>query len=333
MARYWVAGLGLALFTVIFWLSYGMVLLFFAGVLAALLLRGAAKFVAAHTPLSCGWSLLVVVLTLMALGIGLGWLLAPEINQQAQMLATEFPKALEHARNEIKDYPWGPAVIRASTDVQQTIWRVPAGIVSSLAGFLSGVIVVVFVGLYMASEPRLYTEGFLRLFPRERRGRVREILQNSGTTLQWWLLGQLSLMTLNAIVTTIGLLLLGVPMAVTLGVLSGILNFVPTFGPIIAAIPAVLLALTDDPMKAVQVAAFYFAYQMFDGYVLTPWVHRHSVYLPPALTIMAQVTLGALLGAMGVVFAVPLVALGLTIVKMAYVEDVLGENVKLPADG
>jgi predicted PurR-regulated permease PerM len=314
------------------WMAAGMLLLFFAGVLLATFLRGLTDWVHNRSGLSDRWSLTVVVVALLGIAAVTGWFMAPEISKETQRLMTEIPKASAHVEKLLEQYPWGKGLLKTSTNLQETIWRLPQGLASSLAGLFTGLVVVLFVGLYLAAEPRRYLEGALHLVPRSQRTRIRDICVHSGVTLQRWLMGQLCLMGFNAVVTSAGLWLLGVPMAVTLGILSGLLNFIPNFGPLIAAIPAVLLALVVSPALAAQVAIFYFVYQMLDGYVLTPLVQQRSVDLPPALTIMAQVIFGALLGGMGVMFAVPLVAVGLVAIKMAYVENVLGEDTKLPGE-
>jgi predicted PurR-regulated permease PerM len=330
--RYILVTLGLIIGAIVAWMTAGMLLLFFAGILLATFLRGLTDWLRTRTGLPDRWSLTIVIASLVALGSLTGWLLAPEIREQTQRLMTEIPRASAHLQTLFEQYPWGKTLFKTSANLQETIWRLPQGLASSVTGLLTGLIVVIFVALYLAAEPKRYLEGLLRLAPQRRRARLRAILVQSGITLQRWLMGQLCLMAINAIVTSVGLSLLGVPMAVSLGILSGLLNFIPNFGPIIAAIPAVLLALVVSPILAAQVALFYFVYQMLDGYVLTPLVQQRAVDLPPALTIIVQVIFGALLGGMGVTFAVPLVAVALVVIKMAYVEDVLRENTTLPGE-
>ncbi len=133
-------------------------------------------------------------------------------------------------------------------------------------------------------------------------------------------------MVVNGILTAIGLWFLGIPMALSLALLAGVLNFIPNFGPLIAGIPAVLIALTISPQAALFVGLLYIVVQSVDGYVFTPLVNRRSVELPPALTISAQVILGVLVGGMGVVLAGPLTAMLIVIVRMLYVEDTLGKE-------
>jgi predicted PurR-regulated permease PerM len=109
--------------------------------------------------------------------------------------------------------------------------------------------------------------------------------------------------------------------------LAGLLNFVPNFGPVIAALPAVLIAFLQGPQHALYVALLYVTVQMLDGYLLTPLVDRRGVELPPALTISAQVLLGLLFGFVGLLVASPLAATVMLLVKMLYIEDVLGDPI------
>jgi predicted PurR-regulated permease PerM len=129
-----------------------------------------------------------------------------------------------------------------------------------------------------------------------------------------------------------GLWLIGVPLWLPLGILTALLNFIPNFGPIISAVPQILIALASDPTKALWVVALNVAAQNLEGYLITPLVQRKAVEMPPALTILSQVLMGMLLGPLGVVLAAPLTASAIVVVKMLYVEDALRTPVELPGD-
>jgi len=185
-------------------------------------------------------------------------------------------------------------------------------------------IVVVFLGLYLAFQPGLYTRGIVRLFPKAKRPRMAEVLAETGETLQRWLVGRAILMVANGALTALGLWLLGIPMPFTLGLLAGLLNFVPNIGPILAGVPAVLIAWTQG--QALAVFGLYFVLQMADGYIFTPLVQQRTVSLAPALTILAQVLFGVLAGSLGLLLATPLTAAALVLVRRLYLEDVLGDH-------
>ena len=175
-------------------------------------------------------------------------------------------------------------------------------------------------------------DGLLSLFPPRRRRRMGEVMGEMGETLRLWMLGQLVPMIVIGVVTGVGLWLIGVPMAGTLGVLAGLFNFIPNFGPLVSLIPATLLAVSESPEKGLWVVGLYVVAQTLEGYVLSPLVQKKMVLLPPALTISVQVLLGVLVGAIGVALAAPLTAVGLVLVKMLYVEDVLHEPAELPTE-
>jgi predicted PurR-regulated permease PerM len=127
-----------------------------------------------------------------------------------------------------------------------------------------------------------------------------------------------------------GLWLIGVPLWFLLGLLAALFNFIPNFGPFVSYIPSVLLALAIGPSAAIWVTVLFIVAQSFEGYLLTPLVQRKAVLLPPALTITTQVLLGILVGILGVMLAAPLTAAVLVVVKMLYVEEVLGDEMHTP---
>jgi predicted PurR-regulated permease PerM len=321
---------------VILWFAGQVFLLFFTGILLAAFLAGIAGWLTEHTRLSYRWALTITVLVLLSLTTAGVMVMAPELTRQFTQLSEELPKAWEHFRNYLNQSAWGRQALLWLPEMPKALMEIPSGLsrasgfLSSIFGILANVFVVLFVGLYLAMEPGRYAEGLVGLWPRHRRPRLRQVFTEMGITLQRWLIGRLLLMAINAVVTAAGLYFLGAPLPITMGILSGLLNFIPNFGPILAAAPAVLLAFTKGPSAALYVGLFYLVYQMIDGYVLTPLLERRTVLMPPALTIMTQVLMGVLAGAMGVVLADPLLAAVLVMVKMLYIEDVLGERVELP---
>jgi predicted PurR-regulated permease PerM len=102
---------------------------------------------------------------------------------------------------------------------------------------------------------------------------------------------------------------------------------------LLAAAPAVLLALADSPQQALIVALLYWGIQLFENYVITPLVQGRTVSLPPAVLIVAQVSLGVLLGGLGLLLATPVAVAGIVLVQALYLQDVLGEPVRLLGEG
>ncbi len=134
-----------------------------------------------------------------------------------------------------------------------------------------------------------------------------------------------------AVLSFIGLAILGVPLAFTLAILAGLLNFVPYVGPFFAAIPAVLIAFAPrgdetalNPSLAVSTVILYVIIQSLDGWVFTPFYQKRAVNIPPALIIISQLTFSLLLGPFGLILATPILASVLVLVRTLYIEDLLG---------
>lgn len=320
------------------WYAADVLLLAFAGIILALLLRAAADTLADHTPLPPGIAVALVVLSLaglMALG---GWLLADDIAFQADQLIETLPTAVERLREWLGQREWGRFVLaeRPTTGSLISLARSTGALSTTLGatiGVVANVVIVLFITLYVAIDPTVYERGFLRLVPPGGRPRARQVLHALGTALRRWFIGRLLGMAIIGVLTGLGLWLIGVPLALMLGLLAGLLNFVPYIGPIIAFVPAALLALMQSQAALVWVFGLYVAIQTLESYLVTPLVAQRSVSLPPALTIIAQVLLGILLGWLGLLLATPLTAAVLVLVKMLYIEDILGDDLSsgLPA--
>lgn len=306
-------------------------LLVFSGILVAVLLRSLSNWVASHTPLSEKGSLAAVILLIIALFGLLGWSLAPEVSRQVDQLFQNLPKMAEQAKERLSEYSWGRQLFSqpegAGPMAGSSGWITrAAGIFSTTLGLLASLIIVLFTGLHMAIDPASYRNGVMRLFPMAKRDRIREVLDQIGESLRWWMIARMIAMVVIGVLTTGGLLFLGVQPALALGVAAGILNFVPYLGPFLAVVPAVLIAAGQGTDKLVSVALLYLVVQWIDNYFVTPTVEKRAVHLPPALTVSVQLLLGVLVGALGVMLASPLTACVLVIIKLLYVEDALGDS-------
>ena len=315
------------------WYAAALLMLVFASVLVSILLRAFTDFVTRKTGLGHGFALVLVSLGLVVLIAITAWLVTGRIGSQVAELRLQLPQAVQNVRNYLGQYEW----VRNALDTLPTFndWLARRGgtVVSQLTGIASstaGVVVNIFIvgilGIYLASQPRVYSQGLKHLLPLSYRARAGEVLSVIDDGLRRWLVGRFALMVINGALTAIGLKLLGIPLSLTLGLLAGLLNFVPNFGPWIAAIPAVLIAFLQGPQQALYVAVLYLVLQSVDGYLLTPLVDRKSVELPPVLTITAQVILGLAFGFIGILLASPLTAVALILIKMLYIEDLLGDR-------
>ncbi len=200
---------------------------------------------------------------------------------------------------------------------------------SSTVAVMAGVLLVIFLAIYVAVAPQTYHTGLMHLFPHDSRERAGEVLSAIAVVLRKWLVAQLIAMVVIGVVSTVALLLLGVPAALPLGVLAGLLEFVPTVGPILSAVPAIAMGFVDSPEKALWVAVAYWGIQFLENQLLIPILMNETVDIPPALTILAQALMAVLFGFLGLLVAVPLLAASMVAVKMLYVEGVVGDDIEV----
>jgi predicted PurR-regulated permease PerM len=328
----WAVGVLVIVLVVGIGYAVDVLLVAFAGVLFAILLRSPADFLSNHTRMGEKWSLVVTVLLLLAFVAVAGWLLTPSIAEQADELRQTLPKSIGQIEAQVKQYEWGRWLLEKAPEPAEVIPR-PRALLSRITGVLSGTLGVIgiavfifFIGLFFAIQPRLYTEGIVKLVPIRKRDRARELIGQIGAQLQWWLIAKMAAMVFVGGLTWLGLWLLGTGMALALALLAALLTFIPNLGPIIAAVPAVLIGLVDGPATAAWVVVLYVAIQTVESYLLTPLLQQQAVSLPPALTVTMQLVLAGFIGGIGLALATPLTVVLLVLVRTLYVRDTLGDG-------
>lgn len=329
------AGVVLALMIILYFIWYVLhvVLLLFAGLLLATLLHIPADWISQHTPLKQSWSLALVLLLLVGL-LGLGiWLVVPQVSTQFDQLTQTLPLGFRQVRDFLDQYGWGRQLMERMPPLREVIFPEDIAVVSRISRIFSGIVglvtsflVILFTGLYLAFQRELYTAGIVKLFPQSRRAHMHDVLEDLGYVLKWWLIGRVFAMIALGLLTGIGLWLIGVPFALTLGVVTGLLSFVPIIGSILAVIPPALVALTQGPTMLLYVLLLYYGAQLIESYLLTPAVQQKAVSLPPVLAFTVQLILGVLSGLLGVALAFPIAIVGLVLVKRLYIQDVLGDT-------
>jgi predicted PurR-regulated permease PerM len=328
------AGIGAIVIATLFllWWSRSVFLLLFAGVVFGVFLHGLSDWLTRRTKLAYHWSLGVVVLLLLTI-LGLtGWLLGAQISSQFSQLAETLPQSFRQLQEQIERYSWGEWLIEKAQDGtalpngQNIISRVTGIVGSALAG-ITGIVIIGFVGLYAAVNPGLYRKGILHLVPKPRRERGNEVLDTLASSLRNWLIAVIASMLAVGISTSLGLWLLGVPMFLALGLLAFFLVAIPNLGPVLATIPAVLVAWTHGgPTMGLQVLGLYLVVETLESYILLPLLQEETVDLPPVLSVIGVVFFGAIGGILGAFVAAPLLVVLMILVKMLYVEDVLDDH-------
>jgi predicted PurR-regulated permease PerM len=305
---------------VLLWQTARALLVIFAGVVLAVMLRGLSELLRRWVPLSAGWALVVVLLLILtAAGLG-GWLLADRVASEFGQLRQTLPASLEQMERRVRQSQIGRNILGEMQDGGWFSGGSPlmsqvSGLLSSTAGFVTSAIIILFTGLYLAAEPETYCRGLLRFIPHTRREKAEQVLGRLGYKLRWWLIGQAISMSCVTLLTTLGLWLLNIPLALALGISAGLLEFIPNFGPVLGAIPALLIAALQSPQTVLYVALLYTSVQLLESYLILPLVQRKAAHLPPALTITALFVMGVLFGFVGLLLAVPLTVVLVTLVS------------------
>ncbi|HEX8169088.1 MAG TPA: AI-2E family transporter [Thermoanaerobaculia bacterium] len=262
-------------------------------------------------------ALLVIVGALVAAGA----LLLPRLIEQSQGLAQQVPQMLQRLN------PTAKFLVTHLGRELQSAPKFLFPIVSTAAGAIAGIVLVLFISMYIAVSPRLYRDGLLHLVPHAQREQAAETFATLASTLRQWLIARLIAMVLIGAITALGLIALRIEGAIALGVLAGLLEFIPFFGPIASAIPAIGIAAAQSPEKALWVALLYLAVQQLEGNVVTPLLLKQRLDVPPVLTVVAVAALGVVFGVIGMLIAEPLTAVALVLTKLLYVEQVVGDPV------
>lgn len=326
---------GIAFLFFLLWADSSIFLLAFGAVLFSNFIRGLSAPLSRLLKVPLFISVIAVIAALGGITYLAFSLLAPHVATQATELGQKLPSALHHIGENIDKNPLGAEILRRMPSLREllgggTFLTEMKGIFSITFGVVIDAFIFFFVSLYLSFDPGIYIKGFLRLVPPGKRQRAAHVLDVLAVTLHRWLVGRLLGMALVGLLTGIGLKLIGVPLALTLGLFAALLTFIPYLGAIMSAVPAVLVALLDHPIKVVYVIGLYLLIHTFEAYVISPMIQQHQVLLPPVVIIIAQILLGIHAGLLGLILATPLTAVVFVIIKMSYIEDVLGEKAGVP---
>ena len=308
------------------WALTDILLLAFAAVLFALILRAIAEPIAKRTGMSDGAALAVAGSVVVALVAGVVLLLGPLIAPQLEYLIERLPGALKNLADE---WRLGSAadLLRGSS-----IGNLVAGALAwstAILGAVASLLVVFFAGVYIAVNPGLYRDGLLKLFPPSWQPQVGAALSDAGKALQNWLGGQLMAMLLVGVLTGLGMWLAGVPSALALGFIAGLTEFVPIVGPVAGAIPALLIASTQDMETVLWALGVVVAVQQIENNLIMPLLIGRTVQVAPAVGLFAVIALGVLFGPLGLLLGFPLAVVIDAAVRRLYVRGMLGEDVEI----
>jgi predicted PurR-regulated permease PerM len=203
---------------------------------------------------------------------------------------------------------------------------------SMSTAFFEAVVVTLFAGFYLAAQPSLYRDGLISLAPLGAREKVRTTLDVMAQALRLWLVGQFIQMALIGLLSALAALAIGLPSPLALGLIAGVAEFIPYLGPIIAAVPALLVAATVSVHTVLWTLFVYFLIHQVEADLIVPLMQRRMVYIPPVVMLMSVAALTYLFGWSVIIFAAPIVVILFVGVNKLYVRDCLGETVQLPGE-
>lgn len=322
--------LALAALFFLAWQLRGVILMLFGAVVVATVFRALADILRKWLPIPDFLAVAASVIIVLGSIGALAALFGAHVTKQVHLLGDVLPAAWKSFEQRIGEFGLGEALRQgvlgggAFANVGRTIISVGSG--------LADAVVVLFGGIFLAAQPNFYRIGLMKLVPAGKRSLIGEAMMDSERALRLWLKGQLIAMIIVGVLTGVGLWLLGVPSAMVLGLLAGLLEFIPFAGPIISAIPAILIALAAGPDLALWVALLYVAVQQLEGALVQPLVQQYAVELPGVVLLFALIAFGTVFGAIGVILAAPLAVVTYVLVKRLYVQEALDTPTPIPGE-
>jgi predicted PurR-regulated permease PerM len=325
--------IGLAALALLVWQLRIVLVLLFGAVVIATIVRAIAAPFTKWLKVPAGPAVLIAVLLIFALLGAIGWMLSRQIAVQTEALTATLPTAFARVDQWLAgfglDHPMRAWLIQLHSNGGTLVSRF-GGWLSTASNGVANFLIVLFGGIFLAAQPRFYLTGAIKLVPPARRDLIAEAMRESERALRLWLKGQVIAMTIIGAMTALGLWLLGIDSWLVLGLLAGIFEFIPFAGPILAAIPAVLIALVQSPELALWTALMYVFVQHFEAYLIQPLVQQYAVEVPAVVLLFSLLAFAVLFGVIGVLFAAPLTVVTYVLVKRLYVIEALDTPTPIP---
>lgn len=317
-----------------------VLLLLFLAIILAVYLNAVSGFLQRRAGVPPALGLAAgLALTLGGL-VGVVFLIAPAVSGQVQDLIANLPRYLSDLDQNINQLFRSIPVLRRgvteggspgllATSLNELFGFLRGAVVPYLKGGLELIIITVSVfvmAVYLTRSPAVYVEGLVALIPPARRPLARVILYDLKLTLHAWVVGQIIAMVVLAVLTTLGLWILGVPYFLAFGIFAGIAAIVPFFGTLFSTIIPALFALGVGGLpKAIAVALLGIGVHLVEANFVAPVVMERKVNLPPVITIAGVLLIGKLFGLAGLIVAVPILAFVMVLIRHILVGEVYGD--------
>ncbi len=302
--------------------TFNVIILIFAGVLIACYFRGISSFLEKKTGWNSSVTLTISIGGTFLILAGIFWLAGATISNEAEKIEDALPAMIEEVKGLLNDSDVGQEGIEKVEEWRDSgkFGTFVSRLFGSTFGYMGDFLIIVVIGIFFTASPHLYLDGIVQLVPPAKREKAEGVLKKLATGLKKWLAGRFLAMLAVFILTSIGLVILGVLMWLTLALIAGLLNFIPNFGPIAASIPAILIALSISPTTAAIVAGLYLVVQLLESGLINPMAQKKLVKIPPALIIISQLLVGAMTGIWGIILATPILLMVIILVQQLYVK-------------
>lgn len=322
VARIFVMGIIFTFLWRFFWLVHNAIFIALLAVLIAIVLHAPAKWLS-RRGIPFGVALPVVMIVFVGSMVGLLIAMIPQIAEQIRVLAGELPKTMAAAQEwlgrQTGEGPNSELGHNLSTQVSEFLGRFVPMAFNMISTVLGSFAIVVLAGFF-AAQPELYRGLILRMIPPDSRPKWTRIYDEAGTNLRNWVLGKALTMAFIGVVTYVGLVLFKIPGALALAAFAALMEFIPNFGPTIAAVPAMMAGFALSPMTALYIGIFYFLLQQVQNAITVPLVERKAVNIPPAGLLVWQLMLTVGFGILALFVATPMLAVIVVAVRVLYVE-------------
>jgi predicted PurR-regulated permease PerM len=303
--------------------AFNVVLMVMAGALISTYFHGMGDFVERKTKLKRRYAMLISVIGSIAILGLLLWFMGTKIQAQVTELSNTLPHTINNVKTKMATSPIGQKILESTSDNNsQKMMSTAQSFFSTSFGVIGDIYIIMFLSIFFTANPSLYKNGILLLIPKDKKALGQHIMNRISLSLKGWLKGMMVSMVLVTILISAGLSLIGIPVAMVLGLITGILELIPNLGSLLAMIPGVLLALTISTNKGIIVALLYITSQTITANIVNPLIQKKLIKLPPALTLISQLIMGALSGALGIILAVPLLAIVIILVDELYVKKI-----------
>lgn len=301
--------------------AFNVLLMVLAGVLISVYFHGLGDIIERRTKLSRRICMILSVGLSFAIIAVLLWFMGTKIQGQIALLNDSLPNIISNAKAKLGESQVGAKILQYfSGDKSEKLYATAGQFFSTSFGVLGNIYIIFFLGIFFTTNPNLYKDGIIKLMPDNKKELAKCVIDRISFALKGWLKGMMLSMVLITILITAGLTIMGIPVALVLALITGILKLIPNFGSLAAMIPGVLLALTVSVNAAIATALLYMVSQTIVSNIVTPLIQKRMINTPPALTIISQVIMGTLSGALGIILAVPLLAIVMILVDELYVK-------------